>query len=177
MTVQLLLGRRIASQADESTQLLSISIVIIAIISIINITIIIIGSSSSNSSSSSSSSVVLVVEIVNRAILLVPVKFVVEYHALLSIVFFCLRVVFLHYFLVSVSRFKLNHTLRNSIIVISLHVERNEDHDDRKDQNDQNTTLTAFTWWITSQIWQAFDICTWLPCSDLKKVLSIPRLC
>ena len=68
MTVQLLLGRRIASQADESTQLLSFSIVIIAIISIINITIIIIiGSSSSNS-------VVLVVEIVNRAILLVPVK-------------------------------------------------------------------------------------------------------
>ena len=93
MTVQLLLGRRIASQADESTQLLSFSIVIIAIISIINITIIIIGSSSSNSSSSSSS-VVLVVEIVNRAILLVPVKFVVEYHALLSIVFFCLPVVF-----------------------------------------------------------------------------------
>ena len=85
-------------------------------ISIINITIII-GSSSSNSSSSSSS-VVLVVEIVNRAILLVPVKFVVEYHALLSIVFFCLPVVFLHYFLVSVSRFKLNHSLRNSIIVI-----------------------------------------------------------
>ena len=95
---------------------MSFSIVIIAIISIINITIII-GSSSSNSSSSSSS-VVLVVEIVNRAILLVPVKFVVEYHALLSIVFFCLPVVFLHYFLVSVSRFKLNHSLRNSIIVI-----------------------------------------------------------
>ena len=92
MTVQLLLGRRIASQADESTKLLSFSIVIIAIISIINITIII-GSSSSNSSSSSSG-VVLVVEIVNRAILLVPVKFVVEYHALLSIVFFCLPVVF-----------------------------------------------------------------------------------
>ena len=116
MTVQLLLGRRIASQADESTKLLSFSIVIIAVISIINITIII-GSSSSNSSSNSSS-VVLVVEIVNRAILLVPVKFVVEYHAPLSIVFFCLPVVFLHYFLVSVSRFKLNHSLRNSIIVI-----------------------------------------------------------
>ena len=32
----------------------------------------------------------------------------------------------------------------SAIIVISLHVERNEDHDDRKDQNDQNTTLTAF---------------------------------
>ena len=74
MTVQLLLGRRIPSQADESTQLLSFSIVIIAIISIINITIIIIGSSSSSNSSSSSSSLVLVVEIVNRAILLVPVK-------------------------------------------------------------------------------------------------------
>ena len=117
MTVQLLLGRRIASQADESTQLLSFSIVIIAIISIINITIIIIGSSCSNSSSSSSS-VVLVVEIVKRAILLVAVKFVLEYHALLSIVFFCLPVVFLHCFLVSVSRFKLNHSLRNSIIVI-----------------------------------------------------------
>ena len=73
---------------------MSFSIVIIAIISIINITIII--------GSSSSSSVVLVVEIVNRAILLVAVKFVVEYHALLYIVFFCLRVVFLHYFLVSV---------------------------------------------------------------------------
>ena len=116
MTVQLLLGRRIASQADESTKLLSFSIVIIAIISIVNITIII-GSSSSNSSSGSSS-VVLVVEIVNRAILLVPVKFVVEYQALLSIVFFCLPVVFLHYFLISVLRFKLNHSLRNSIIVI-----------------------------------------------------------
>ena len=116
MTVQLLLGRRIASQADESTKLWSFSIVIIAIISIINITIII-GSSSSNSSSSSSS-VVLVVEIVKRAILLVAVKFVEEYHALLSIVFFCLPVVFLHCFLVSVSRFKLNHSLRNSIIVI-----------------------------------------------------------
>ena len=93
---------------------MSFSIVIITIISIINITIII--------GSSSSSSVVLVVEIVNREILLVPVKFVVEYHALLSIVFFCLRVVFLHYFLVSVSLFKLNHSLRNTIIVISLHV-------------------------------------------------------
>ena len=116
MTVQLLLGRRIASQADESTKLWSFSIVIIAIISIINIAIII-GSSSSNSSSSSSS-VVLVVEIVKRAILLVAVKFVLEYHALLSIVFFCLPVVFLHCFLVSVSRFKLNHSLRNSIIVI-----------------------------------------------------------
>ena len=115
---------------------MSFSIVIIAIISIINITIII--------GSSSSGSVVLVVEIVNRAILLVPVKWVVEYHAPLSIVFFCLPVVFLHYFLVSVSRFKLNHSLRNSITVISLHVERKEDHDDRKDQNDQNTTLTAF---------------------------------
>ena len=67
MTVQLLLGRRIASQADESTWLLSFNIAIIAIISIINITIIIIGSISS-------SSVVLVVEIGNRAILLVPVK-------------------------------------------------------------------------------------------------------
>ena len=116
MTVQLLLGRRIASQADESTKLWSFSIVIIAIISIINITIII-GSSSSNSSSSSSS-VVLVVEIVKRAILLEAVKFVVEHHALLSIVFFCLPVAFLHCFLVSVSRFKLNHSLRNSIIVI-----------------------------------------------------------
>ena len=145
MTVQLLLGRRIASQADESTQLLSFSIVIIAIISIINITIII-GSSSSNSSSSSSS-VVLVVEIVNRAILLVPVKFVVEYHALLSIVFFCLPVVFFALFFsicFTVQVKSLSKKQYYCYFCISLYVERNEDHDDRKDQNDQNTTLTAF---------------------------------
>ena len=159
MTVQLLLGRRIASQADESTQLLSFSIVIIAIISIINITIII-GSSSSNSSSSSSS-VVLVVEIVNRAILLVPVKFVVEYHALLSIVFFCLPVVFFALFLVSVSRFKLNHSLRNSIIVIFVFLftlKQNEDHVDRKDQNDQNTTLTALVVYALNRKENAFHV-------------------
>ena len=132
---------------------MSFSIVIIAIIFIINITIIIIGSSSSNSSSSSSS-VVLVVEIVNRAILLVPVKWVVEYHAPLSIVFFCLPVVFLHYFLVSVSRFKLNHSLRNSIVVIFVFLFKLKEAKTMmtEDQNDQNTTLTAFTWWITSQI-------------------------
>ena len=130
MTVQLLLGRRIASQADESTQLLSFSIVIIAIISIINITIIIIGSSSSNSSSSSSS-VVLVVEIVNRAILLVPVKFVVEYHALLSIVFFCLPVVFFALFFsicFTVQVKSLSKKQYYCYFCISLHVERNEDH-------------------------------------------------
>ena len=135
MTVQLLLGRRIASQADEST----------IVISIINITIII-GSSSSNSSSSSSS-VVLVVEIVNRAILLVPVKFVVEYHALLSIVFFCLPVVFFALFFsvcFTVQVKSLSKKQYDCYFCISLHVERNEDHDDRKDQNDQNTTLTAF---------------------------------
>ena len=145
MTVQLLLGRRIASQADESTKLLSFSLVIIAIISIINITIII-GSSSSNSSSSSSS-VVLVVEIVNRAILLVPVKFVVEYHAPLSIVFFCLPVVFFALFFsicFTVQVKSLSKKQYYCYFCISLHVERNEDHDDRKDQNDQNTTLTAF---------------------------------
>ena len=146
MTVQLLLGRRIASQADESTQLLSFSIVIIAIISIINITIII-GSSSSNSSSSSSG-VVLVVEIVNRAILLVPVKFVVEYHALFSIVFFCLPVVFFALFFsicFTVQVKSLSKKQYYCYFYISLQVERNEDHDDRRDQNDQNTTLTAFT--------------------------------
>ena len=139
---------------------MSFSIVIIAIISIINITVIIIGSSRSNSSSSSSS-VVLVVEIVNRAILLVPVKFVVEYHALLSIVFFCLRVVFLHYFLVSVSRFKLNHSLRNSIIVIFVFLftlKQNEDHVDRKDQNYQNTTLTALIVYALNRKENAFHV-------------------
>ena len=139
---------------------MSFSIVIIAIIFIINITIIIIGSSSSNSSSSSSS-VVLVVEIVNRAILLVPVKWVVEYHAPLSIVFFCLPVVFLHYFLVSVSRFKLNHSLRNSIIVIFVFLftlKQNEDHVDRKDQNDQNTTLTALIVYALNRKENAFHV-------------------
>ena len=145
MTVQLLLGRRIASQADESTKLLSFSIVIIAVISIINITIII-GSSSSNSNSNSSS-VVLVVEIVNRAILLVPVKFVVEYHAPLSIVFFCLPVVFFALFFSNCFTVQVKSLSKKQYycyLCISLHVERNEDHDDRKDQNYQNTTLTAF---------------------------------
>ena len=119
---------------------MSFSIVIIAIISIINITIII--------GSSSSSSVVLVLEIVNREILLVPVKFVVEYHALLSIVFFCLRVVFLHYFLVSVSRFKLNHSLRNSIIVIFVFLftlkETKTMMTEKTKTTKTCTTLTAF---------------------------------
>ena len=50
-------------------------------------------------------------------------------------------------FLVSFSRFKLNHSIRNSIIVIFVflfRLKQNEDHDDRKDQNDRNTILIAF---------------------------------
>ena len=68
---------------------------------------------------------------------------------------------FLHYFLVSVSRFKLNHSLRNSIIVIFVFLftlKQNEDHVDRKDQNDQNTTLTALIVYALNRKENAFHV-------------------
>ena len=57
-------------------------------------------------------------------------------------------------FSVSFSQFKLDHSIRNSIIIIFVFLftmKQNEDHGDRKDQNDRNTILIALIFLYAKQ--------------------------